>query len=189
MYRSGSADSIADKENRVSDLAHEGDEREQPFEERKEAPAEPRRGFFDIYKSGQGYYTRVGSGAAMGVLVVWFAWFLHEKLSTVFTDPATAKLWQYGIFTAVILGFGLLGYWLLALNRTVADFLIATESEMKKVSWTTRKDIIGSTKVVVFVMVALGALLFVVDVGFMAFFNAIGILKGASLLETLRGLF
>ena len=39
--------------------------------------------------------------------LVWFAWFLHEKLSTVFTDPTTARLWQYGIFTAVILGFGL----------------------------------------------------------------------------------
>jgi preprotein translocase SecE subunit len=75
------------------------------------------------------------------------------------------------------------------LNRKVCDFLIHTESEMKKVSWTSRKDIIGSTKVVVFVMVALAILLFIVDVFFMFFFNAIGVLRGASFLDTLKEMF
>ena len=193
MKRPDSTQTVADKENCVSDLAHDGEDREQPFEEPAPAgapaAAEPRRGFFDIYKSGQGYHTRVGTGMTMGALVIWFAWFLHEKLSTVFTDPMTARLWQYGVFVAVILGFGLFGYWLLALNRRAGDFLIATESEMKKVSWTTRKDIIGSTKVVVFVMVALAILLFVVDMGFIFFFNSIGVLRGAGLLEKVKEMF
>jgi preprotein translocase subunit SecE len=189
MNRPGSAQSIADKEKRVSDFAHDGEDREQPFEERREAAAEPRGGFFDIYKSGQGYHTRVGSGLAMGALVIWFAFFLYQKFSVVLTNPMTAKIWQFGIFTAVILSFGLFGYWLLARNRTVGDFLIATESEMKKVSWTSRKDIIGSTKVVVFVMCALGLLLFIVDMFFIFAFNALGVLKGAGLLETLKGMF
>lgn len=193
MHRPGPTQTVAEKENRVSDITHDREDQEPSYEEREaagvQAPAEPRRGFFDIYKSSQGYHTRVGSGMTMGALVVWFAWFLQEKLQTVFTDPTTAKLWLYGIFVSIIVGFGLLGYWLLALNRKVCDFLIATESEMKKVSWTTRKDIIGSTKVVVFVMVALAIILFLVDLLFMFFFNSIGILRGASFLDTLKEMF
>lgn len=150
-----------------------------------EAVASDRRGFFNIYKLGQGTHTRIGTAVGLGVMVVWFAVFLHDKLTMVSVNPATARLWQVGSAVGVIAIFGLLGYWLLALNRKVCDFLIATESEMKKVSWTTRKDIIGSTKVVVFVVVALSVLLFVVDIGFMVFFTRIGVLKGADFLESL----
>src|SRR3712207_7866772 len=32
------------------------------------------------------------------------------------------------------------------------DFLIATDSEMKKVNWTSRRELIGSTKVVIVFM-------------------------------------
>ena len=35
---------------------------------------------------------------------------------------------------------------------TNVDFLIATDSEMKKVNWTSRKELIGSTKVVIIFM-------------------------------------
>ena len=35
---------------------------------------------------------------------------------------------------------------------TNVDFLIATDSEMKKVNWTSRKELIGSTKVVIVFM-------------------------------------
>jgi preprotein translocase SecE subunit len=45
-----------------------------------------------------------------------------------------------------------------------ADFLIATDSEMKKVNWTSRKELIGSTKVVIFFMVIIASVLFVIDV-------------------------
>ena len=82
------------------------------------------------------------------------------------------------------------GYWALALNHRICDFLIATEGEMKKVNWSTRKDIIGSTKVVVFVVIFMSVLLFVVDMFFMSFFSAIGILRtGSGMIEALRSLF
>ena len=153
------------------------------------AGAGARRGFFDVYKPGQGFHTRVWSAVGAGSLVLWFAFFLYEKLGTVATNPNTARLWQVGIWVTVILIFGLLGYWLLALNRKVCDFLIATEGEMKKVNWTTRKDIIGSTKVVVIMVLFMGSLLFVVDMFFMTFFNSIGVLKGGGVLDTLREFF
>ena len=42
------------------------------------------------------------------------------------------------------------------------DFLIATDSEMKKVNWTSRKELIGSTKVVIIFMFLIALFLFVV---------------------------
>ncbi|MBN2563263.1 MAG: preprotein translocase subunit SecE [Phycisphaerae bacterium] len=180
----------------MSDAVEGAGGRDRPFEDRGPArsgqqPAgrEAKRGFFDIYKSGQGSHTRLGTAMSTLALVCWLAYFLYQKLELVSENPSTAKLLQVGVSVAVIAVFGLLGYWLLALNRTVCDFLIATEGEMKKVSWTTRKDIIGSTKVVVFVVIALAILLFVVDLFFITFFNSIGVLKGAGILEALRELF
>ena len=38
------------------------------------------------------------------------------------------------------------------------DFLIATDSEMKKVNWTSRKELIGSTKVVILFMFLIAVL-------------------------------
>jgi preprotein translocase subunit SecE len=168
---------VAEKEHRVSDVGAE--DRDQSGNEERgstAAIAQPHRGFFDIYKPGQGHNTRVWSGVAMGALVCWFAYFVYDKLSVVETTTTT-KLVRVAIPVGLILAFGLLGYWLLALNRKVCDFLIATEGEMKKVNWTTRKDIIGSTKVVIFVLVSLGFILFVVDLFFTQFFRTIGVLK------------
>jgi preprotein translocase subunit SecE len=139
-----------------------------------------RGGFFDIYKPTQGFYTRVWTGVAYGVIVCWFAYFLYEKLALLGVGEWVRYVKIFSA-VAVILGFGLVGYWALALNRKFCDFLIATEGEMKKVNWTSRKEIIGSTKVVIFVMITLAVLLFVVDIGFMMFFTAIGVLKGGGL--------
>lgn len=169
---------VADKEHRVSDVGPdeiEQSEQERPYTDWVQ-PAEPRRGFFDIYKLGQGYYTRVWSGVALGAVVCWLAYFIYEKLAIV-EDSPTTRIVRVAIPIGVILVLGLLGYWLLALNRSVCDFLIATEGEVKKVNWTTRKDIIGSTKVVIFVVIALSVMLTVVDVFFTQFFRSIGVLK------------
>jgi preprotein translocase subunit SecE len=171
---------IAEQEYRVSDMA--SDDKNRESEERPSAEyspsvaAEPRRGFFDIYKPGQGHRTRVWSAVSFGALACWFAYFVYAKLVVIQTGQAT-KLIRVGVLVGIILVFGLLGYWLLALNRKVCDFLIATEGEMKKVNWTTRKDIIGSTKVVIFVMIGLTVILFGADLFFTQFFRWIGVLR------------
>lgn len=177
----GGTTAVADEENGVPEAGAETRMGDRPHKDQKQASRERKRGFFDIYKPGQGYHTRVGTAMGVGSLTCWFAYFLFEKMALVSTDPRTAKLWQVGVAVAVIVLFGLLGYWLLGLSRKTCDFLIATEGEMKKVNWTNRKEIIGSTKVVVVVMVFMAVLLFVVDMTFMLGFNAIGVLKGGGL--------
>src|SRR5947208_8841526 len=42
------------------------------------APSEG--GFFQIYKKGQGYWTRMGTAAAAGLLIAGTAFFLYENL-------------------------------------------------------------------------------------------------------------
>jgi preprotein translocase subunit SecE len=66
----------------------------------------------------------------------------------------------------------------LAVNKPrMADFMIATEGEMKKVSWSSKREVIGSTKVVIFTTFALALILFAVDIIFKNFFQTINVLR------------
>lgn len=81
-----------------------------------------------------------------------------------------------GVAVLVLLG-AIAVYWFVGARATTVDFLIATDGEMKKVNWSTRKDIIGSTKVVIIWCVLLVAGLFLVDLAFSTFFRLIGVLQ------------
>ena len=82
----------------------------------------------------------------------------------------------------------MLTYWLVGVNRKACDFLIATEGEMKKVSWSTKNELWGSTKVVIFFTLLMALLLFIVDLFFLFVFSAIGVLKGGGMLDSLKAL-
>ena len=123
----------------------------------------------EIYKRGQGRYTRLGTILAVMFVATIGAYLLSRELSTV-----TAVWVRYAIPTVVWLGIGVLILWL-ANRPSSADFLIATESEMKKVSWSSKKEIIGSTKVVIIFMVVIASILFGVDFMFVALFKYLGI--------------
>ena len=56
----------------------------------------------------------------------------------------------------------------------VADFMIATEGEMKKVSWSSKKEIFTSTKVVIYTVIFLAMMLFAVDFCFRFMFERMG---------------
>ncbi|MBV8781197.1 MAG: preprotein translocase subunit SecE [Phycisphaerae bacterium] len=82
----------------------------------------------------------------------------------------------YAICAAFLAGFALLVFYLI--NRpNNADFLIATDSEMKKVNWTSREELIGSTKVVIGFMFLIAFMLFGLDVLFGYFFKLLTVLK------------
>lgn len=84
---------------------------------------------------------------------------------------------QAGVAAALILVGAILVYWFVGIHRKSVDFLIATDGEMKKVNWTTRKEIIGNTQVVVVAAFLIAAILFVIDIVFKQFFSLIGVLE------------
>ena len=82
-----------------------------------------------------------------------------------------------GIAASIILLIGaILTYWFCGTNRKSVDFLINTDMEMKKVNWSTRKDIIGSTWVVIGSSFLIAAFIFFTDFIMQAIFKAIGVL-------------
>ncbi len=46
-----------------------------------------------------------------------------------------------------------------------------TESEMRKVTWPTRRDVITSTKIVILMTMVLAFMLWLVDIGFYKLFK------------------
>lgn len=142
---------------------------------------EPRAGagFFDRYKPEQGVRVRNGTVIGGGLLAAWGAKFVYERVVSYRTDEAWTLLIAYGIPVAVTAGLALFIYWISYKHRPSSDFLIATEGEMKKVSWSSRREVIGSTKVVIVFTLLIAFLLGLVDFLFMWFFQAIGVLKVA----------
>ena len=111
---------------------------------------------FERYKPAQGKRTRwITFGVGCGLAVITGYW-LSAQLE------GRSVYLQYVLPLAVVIGITYLMFYLINRAQT-ADFLIATEGEMKKVSWSSRREIIGSTKVVITTTFALAVLLFVVD--------------------------
>jgi len=71
----------------------------------------------------------------------------------------------------------LLSYFYVGRKPSSVEFLIATDSEMRKVNWSTRRAIMGSTYVVIAACFLIAATLFIIDFGFSSFFQAIDVLK------------
>ncbi|MBN1846041.1 MAG: preprotein translocase subunit SecE [Sedimentisphaerales bacterium] len=134
----------------------------------------------EFYKKGQGYYTRLGTAIGAGVLAVLGCYSLYQKLDAITpgdTITPNVKVWlRAGIPAAVFAVLGWLVFKIVNSPRS-ADFMIATEGEMKKVSWSSKKEVINSTKVVIVTVIILSVLLAVVDFGFAKLFQWIGVLK------------
>ena len=131
-----------------------------------------------IYKPGQGYYTRMVSAAGFGALILAGAGWIYQELTTL-TDPfgISTQYFRSGVAVAVILGFGGALYWVLN-KPNVVDFMIATEAEMKKVHWPTKRQIFNNTMVVIIGTLILAFLLTVFDLSFSTFFKSINLLEG-----------
>lgn len=127
---------------------------------------------FNIYKRGQGKYTRLSSAFAAAVIVGLGCLRLFSKLEAVswgFSNRAAmwiATMVPVGLF--VILA--LLIFWLVN-KSSIADFMISAEGEMKKVSWSSRQEIMVSTSIVIVVVIVMAALLGTTDFGFTLFFR------------------
>ena len=119
-----------------------------------------------IYKPGQGKYTRLYSGFVVATIVAMGCWRLYEKLGA-----SDLNLWVVSLVpVAVFAALGGLIYWLLN-KPLLADFLIAAEGELKKVNWSSRREVFVSTVVVIIVVVTMAVLLGATDLVFQLVFR------------------
>ncbi len=84
---------------------------------------------------------------------------------------------QTGIVGTMLVAGAAVVYWLVGRKRASVDFLIATDGEMRKVNWSTRREVMGSTWVVIGACFLIAAFLFLIDFSFSTFFKFVGLLK------------
>lgn len=126
---------------------------------------------FKLYKSGQGQYVRWSAAAGAGLLSLAAAAFTYQRL-TVFNNEWVERL----VPVAVLVALAYFIFRMVGQHTRVVDFMIATEGEMKKVNWSSRKEVWGATKVVIITVLALAILLFLVDILFIVLFSAMNVL-------------
>ena len=129
---------------------------------------------FSIYKRGQGKYTRLCSGFGATIITLLGCYQLYVKLEPI-SWWGLSREWALWIATMVPVGLfvvlGLLIFWLVGKKASIADFMIAAEGEMKKVSWSSRREIAVSTFIVIVVVILVAMLLGVTDLSFRMFFD------------------
>ncbi len=131
-----------------------------------------------IYKQNQGYWTRVCSAIAMAVIVLLGAKWTWDQLGQIRLEDASMTIYvQAGGAALLVAIFGFLGYHLIGRKPRVVDFMIATEGEMKKVNWSTKREILGSTWVVIGLTVLIALLCGAFDLVFSKFFQWVGVLE------------
>ncbi len=132
-----------------------------------------------IYKKGQGYWTRMMSGIAAGLLIFMGASWLWKTMNQVRIGSIEAVYVQAGAAVIFIGVLAVIAYYLIAVHKKVVDFLIATEGEMKKVNWSTRREIMGSTWVVISLTFIVAAIIAFLDAGYSMIFQALKVLETA----------
>jgi preprotein translocase subunit SecE len=125
-----------------------------------------------LYKRSQGKVARQVTFAAAAIVVALGAYRLMDWLAVMLEYPLSA----YAIAGTVLF----VGCWIA--YRVVnypqfADFLIAVEAEMAKVSWPTRSELVRSSIVVIIVIFVLAGVLFCYDVFWNWFFTKLQILE------------
>ncbi|MCG8552542.1 MAG: preprotein translocase subunit SecE [Desulfobacterales bacterium] len=127
-----------------------------------------------IYKPGEGYWTRTLTWIGSGTLVLSGILYIWDQMSVITTNTA---YWQGGMAISMVVFWGCLLYWILN-KKNVVEFFISTEAEMKKVNWPSRKEVMGSTIVVIGGTIFLALLLLAIQIVFAKAFTWMGVLQG-----------
>jgi len=119
-----------------------------------------------MYKRGQGLNTRLWSGLTCFTITAIGCFRLYQILLS-----RTNNIWLYTLVpSGVCAAIALLIFWLVN-KPNLADFLIAAEGEIKKVSWSSKREIIASTTIVIGVVLSVGFMLVGVDFLFSGLFE------------------
>jgi preprotein translocase subunit SecE len=133
-----------------------------------------------VYKRSQGRITRQVTFAVLAIVFALAAWRMYNFWNT-FPDwwhDMFGRPGQYALPSMILL-FGLWFSYRIVNYPRFADFLIAVEAEMNKVSWPTRSELFRSALVVIFVIVAMATVLFFYDVVWQMMFEFLGVLRKA----------
>ncbi|MAI67146.1 MAG: preprotein translocase subunit SecE [Phycisphaerae bacterium] len=130
-----------------------------------------------IYKQGQGYWVRLMSAIGFGLLVMMGVIWLWDQIGGIQIGNLEPVYVQGGVSVIVIAICGLIGFQLIGRKPKFVDFMIATEGEMRKVNWSTRREIVGSTILVILLTLFIALFCKVVDLAFSAFFQWIDVLQ------------
>ncbi len=115
-----------------------------------------------VYKPGQGNWSRGVAAVGLVAFGLWGGIETHGWM----IDYTVREKWFLGYIIpgAILLAF-LWAAWYVANRMGTTDFIIETETEMKKVTWPTTRDVLGATVVVVIVTVVMGLFMFAIDRG------------------------
>ena len=128
-----------------------------------------------IYKRNQGRITRQVTWGAIAAGIALGCWRLSDTLFvwtfTAGIDRALGFPVLSGVFPSLLaVASWWMAYRLVNLPR-FADFLIAVEAEMNKVSWPSKGELYRASLVVLLVIFALSAILFFYDAFWRLFFH------------------
>lgn len=118
----------------------------------------------DLYKRVQGRIARQVTGGVLAVICLLGVYQLLQSL--VRLDDK----YRFGICGAILVVGLWFAYRLVNFPR-FADFLIAVEAEMNKVSWPTRTELWRSSLVVIVVIFVLATVLFMYDIFWVKLFD------------------
>ncbi|REK17652.1 MAG: preprotein translocase subunit SecE [Planctomycetota bacterium] len=133
-----------------------------------------------LYKRSQGRIARQVTFAALAIAVALAAYRLHVAAINwqfAFLGEYNEQVLRYAL--PLVLAF--VGVWIAyrVVNiPSFADFLIAVEAEMNKVSWPTRTELIRSSIVVIVLLFFLAGVLFAYDVFWRQFLSVLQIVQG-----------
>lgn len=125
---------------------------------------------FGLYKPTQGRVVRQLTFVAIALLGCLAAYQFHRI-------RVLSELFDGARFMFLVL-FGVIGVWLayrIVNYSRFADFLIAVEAEMNKVTWPTKDELWKASLVVIFVIFAMAGFLYLFDIIWTFVFQRIGI--------------
>jgi preprotein translocase SecE subunit len=127
---------------------------------------------FKIYKSGQGKGARLLAGFSLEALTIYGCYSLYNAINTggwanivlanipgvdePLNPPLLVTLIVFGVVSFLVFSF--CWNW-----HKSNDFLIETELEMRKVSWPSRSELVGSSLIVVVVVTILSFVILGID--------------------------
>lgn len=136
-----------------------------------------------VYKRNQGRIARQVTFAALAIAFSAAVWRLFEVMSSWNLSHSTGdtegvdRMMRLGICGTLLVA----GLWIayrLVNMAAFADFLIAVEAEMNKVSWPSRTELVRSCIVVIFSIFFLMLVLFGYDIFWSWLLKQIGVMHG-----------